>query len=251
MWLMKILVTVKRTPHRDSRINVASGGTLAMENIEFEVNPFDELAVEEAVRIKESRGAEVVAVTVGGEVCDRQLLAALAMGADRAIRVDAGEALDSLQIAKCLAEVARREAPDLVLSGKLAIDDEGGQVPSMLAALLNWPQANQASRIDLSPDGKVARVVCEVDLGLEEVEVTLPALVTADLRLNEPRYVSLPGRMKAKKKPMEVIPFDDIPGSGASRSTVVGHRALPPKPPGRTLGSVGELVEILSEKRLI
>ncbi len=248
---MKILVTVKRTPQRDSRINVASGGTLAMESIEFEMNPFDELAVEEAIRLKESRGAEVVVVTVGGEVCRRQLLSAMAMGPDRAIRVDAGEALDSLQIAKCLAEVARREAPDLVLSGKLAIDDEGAQIPAMLAALLGWPQANQASKIELSPDGKVAEVVCEVDAGLETVEVTLPALVTADLRLNEPRYASLPGIMKAKKKPMEVIPFDEIPDSGATRSAVIGYRALPPKPPGRSLGGVDELVEILSEKKLI
>ena len=173
------------------------------------------------------------------------------MGADRAIRVDAGEGLDSLQIAKCLAEVARREAPDLILSGKLAIDDEGAQIPSMLAALLGWPQANQASKIDVSSDGRVAKVVCEVDAGLEEVEITLPGLVTADLRLNEPRYASLPGIMKAKKKPMEVIPFNEIPESGATRSTVTGYRALPPKPPGRTLGGVDELVEVLSEKKLI
>ncbi len=248
---MKILVTVKRTPHRDSKINIAAGGTLATESIEFEVNPFDELAVEEALRIKDSTGAEVVAVTVGGEVCHRQLLSALAMGADRAVRVDAPEELDSLQIAKCLAEVVRREAPDLVLSGKLAIDDEGAQIPSMLAALLGWPQANQASRLELSPDGKVAKVVCEVDAGLEEVEVILPAVVTADLRLNEPRYASLPGIMKAKKKPMEVIAFDDIPGSGATKSTVVGYHELPPKPPGVVLGGVDELVKVLSEKKLI
>ena len=248
---MKILVTVKRTPHRDSKVNIASGGTLATESIEFEINPFDELAVEEAVRIRESRGGEVVAVTVGGEICHRQLLSALAMGANRGIRVDAPEVLDSLQIAKCLAEVVRREAPDLVLSGKLAIDDEGAQIPSMLAALLGWPQANQASRLDLSPDGKVATVVCEVDAGLEEVEVTLPALVTADLRLNEPRYASVPGFLKAKKKPTEVIPFDLMPKSGATRSTVVGYRELPWKPPGVVLGGVDELVQVLSEKKLI
>lgn len=248
---MKILVTTKRTPHRDSKVHIASGGTLATENIEFEVNPFDELAVEEALRIRESSSGEVVAVTVGGETSHRQLLSALAMGADRAIRIDASDTLDGLQVAKCLAEVVRRETPDLVLSGKLAIDDESAQIPSMLAALLGWPQANQASKIELSPDGRVAKVICEVDAGLEEIEVTLPAIVTADLRLNEPRYASLPGIMKAKKKPMEVIPFDGIPDTGTTRTTMVGYRELPPKPPGVVLRSVDELMRALSEKKLI
>ena len=248
---MKILVTVKRTPCRDSRMNIALGGVLVMENIEFEVNPFDELAVEEALRIKESMGGEVAVVTVGGELCQEQLLSALAMGADRAIRIDTREELDNLQVAKCLAEVVQKESPDLVLAGKLAIDDESAQIPSMMAALLGWPQANQASRIDLSQDGSVAKVVCEVDAGLEEIEVTLPAVVTADLRLNEPRYASWPGIMKAKKKPMEVIPFDQIEETGAARSTVIGYRELPPRLPGVVLESVDELVKVLSEKKLI
>lgn len=248
---MKILVTIKRTPHRDAKVKTAPGGVLALEDIEFEVNPFDELAVEEALRIREGGDSEVVVTTVGGEASHRQLLSALAMGANRAIRVDSDEALDCLQVAKCLAEVVRRETPDLVLAGKLATDDESAQVPSMLAALLNWPQANQASNIELSPERQTAKVVCEVDEGLAELEVDLPAVITADLRLNEPRYASVPGFMKAKKKPMEVIPLADIPDPGATRTKVTGYRDIPPKPPAKTLKSVQELVNILVEKKLI
>lgn len=248
---MKILVTIKRTPHRDATVKIGTAGTLATENLEFEVNPFDEIAVEEALRIRAVKGGEIIAVSVGGDVCHRQLLSALAMGADRAIRIDTDKELDCLQVAKCLAEVVRQEPPNLVLSGKLAIDDESAQVPSMLAALLGWPQANQASKIELSADGKIAKVVCEVDAGLEEIEVGLPAIVSADLRLNEPRYTSLPGIMKAKKKPMEVIPLESIPDIGAIQSSVIGYHELPSKPPGVVLQSVEDLVEVLSDKKLI
>ena len=248
---MKILVAIKRTPHRDAKVKTASGGVLALENIEFEVNPFDELAVEEALRIRDAGDGEVIVTTVDGEASNRQLLSALAMGADRAIRVNSDEALDCLQIAKCLAAVVRREAPDLVLAGKLATDDESAQVPSMLAALLNWPQATQASKIELSPEPQTAKVVCEVDEGLAEIEIDLPAVITADLRLNEPRYASVPALLRAKKKPMEVIPLSDIPDPGATRTKVRGYRDLPPKPPAKTLKSVEELVSILVERDLI
>ena len=151
---MKLLVTLKRTPQRDARIRIAEGGdALDLDNVQFEVNPFDELAIEEALRIRESLGeVEVVVVTVGGEESQQQLVSAMAMGADRAVRVDGGGSLDSLQLARALAAVAAREEPDLVLSGKLAVDDECGQVPAMLAGLLGWPQANQASSIELSED---------------------------------------------------------------------------------------------------
>ena len=138
---MKLLVTLKRTPQRDARIRIAEGGdALDLDNVQFEVNPFDELAIEEALRIRESLGeAEVVVVTVGGEESQQQLVSAMAMGADRAVRVDGSGSLDSLQLARALAAVAAREEPDLVLSGKLAVDDECGQVPAMLAGLLGWP----------------------------------------------------------------------------------------------------------------
>ena len=250
---MKLLVTLKRTPQRDARIRIAEGGdSLDLDNVQFEVNPFDELAVEEALRIRESLGeAEVVVVTVGGEESQQQLVSAMAMGADRAVRVDGGGTLDSLQIARALAAVAAREEPDLVLSGKLAVDDECGQVPAMLAGLLGWPQANQASSIELSEDGSSATVVCEVDAGLETLRLDLPALVTADLRLNEPRYASLPGIMKAKKKPVEVLSIEELCDPGATRSRVTGFRALQEKPPGAILGSVAELAEVLVEKKLI
>ena len=249
---MKLLVTIKRTPHRDSRIRLAKDGvSLDTENLKYEVNPFDELAVEEALRIKESRGCEVVVVTIGGEFCYQTLLSALAMGADRAIRIDTEEELDGLQVAKCLAAVVKKETPDLVLTGKLAVDDENGQIPVMLAEFLGWPQATQASKLELTEDGKRAKIVCEVDAGLEEVEVSLPAIVTADLRLNEPRYASLPGIMKAKKKPLEVLKLEELGDFGVGKSSVTGHRELPPKPPGIILESVAELVKVLEDKKLI
>ena len=250
---MKLLVTLKRTPQRDARIRIAEGGdALDLDNVQFEVNPFDELAIEEALRIRESLGeAEVVVATVGGEESQQQLVSAMAMGADRAVRVDGSGSLDSLQLARALAAVAAREEPDLVLSGKLAVDDECGQVPAMLAGLLGWPQANQASSIELSEDGASATVVCEVDEGLETLRLDLPAVVTADLRLNEPRYASLPGIMKAKKKPVEVLSLDELCDPGTTRSRVTGFRALQEKPPGTILDSVDELVDALVEKKLI
>lgn len=250
---MKLLVTLKRTPQRDARIRISEGGgALDLDNVQFEVNPFDELAVEEALRIRESVGeVEVVVVTVGGEECQQQLVSAMAMGADRAVRVDCSEALDSLQVAKVLAAVAGREKPDLVLCGKLAVDDECGQVPVMMAGVLGWPQANQASSIELFEDAASIRVVCEVDAGLETVTLALPAVVTADLRLNEPRYASLPGIMKAKKKPVEVLALEDLCDPGATRNRVIGFRALEEKSPGARLDSVDELVEALAEKKLI
>lgn len=250
---MKLLVTLKRTPQRDARIRISEGGnSLDLDNVQFEVNPFDELAVEEALRIREAVGeAEVVVTTVGGEECEQQLVSALAMGADRAVRVDHPGQLDSLQIARALAAVARKEEPDLVLAGKLAVDDECGQVPAMLAGLLGWPQANQASSIELSEDRSSARVVCEVDAGLETVTLAFPAVVMADLRLNEPRYASLPGIMKAKKKPIEILSLEALGDMGDLQCRVTGFQALVDKPPGLKVESVSELVRALEEKKLI
>ncbi len=248
---MKILVTVKRTPQRDVKLRVDAEGNLDDASIAFEINPFDELAIEEALRIGETRETEIVVVTVGGEECHEQLLAALAMGAHRAVRVEPDGEPDSLQLAKILAAVVRRENADLVLSGKLAVDDESGQVPGMLAALLDWPQANQASKIELSPDGRTAAVTCEVDAGLEDVEVDLPAVLTADLRLNEPRYASLPGIMKARKKPIDSVPLDECGPVGEKRATVNRYRELPAKSPGRIVETVEGLIEALEENKLI
>ena len=250
---MKLLVTLKRTPQRDARIRISGeGAALDLDNVQFEVNPFDELAVEEALRIKEARGeVEVVVVSVGAEECEQQLVSAMAMGADRAVRVHPEGQLDSLQVAKALAAVVEREEPDLVLSGKLAVDDECGQVPAMLAGLLGWPQASQASDIKLSEDASEATVVCEVDAGLETVSLALPAVIMADLRLNEPRYASLPGIMKAKKKPIATLGIEELGALGSARSRVTGFRALEDKPPGIKVGSVEELVQAFEEKKLI
>lgn len=253
---MKILVTVKRTPHREVKMKAGADGELAAGGeLKYEINPFDELAVEEALRIQESTGSggqdvETVVVTIGGEESKQQLLSALAMGLGRAMRVNVDRELDALQTARCLAAVVAREKPDLVLMGKLAVDDENGQIPSMLAALLGWPQANQASKVELA-GGRKLRVTCEVDAGMDEVEVELPALVTTDLRLNEPRYASLPGIMKAKKKPLDVHEADEFGELGEGRAQVVAYRSLPPKGKGILVPSVGELVEALEERRLL
>ena len=248
---MKILVTIKRTPHRDVKMRITGDGALVTNDIKFEVNPFDEYAIEEALRIREAKGSvEVVVVTIGGAECHEQLLAALAMGADRAIRVDTNATLDGGQVARCLAAVVRKESPEMVLSGKLAVDDENCQIPAMLAELLGWPQAGQASKIEFADDSTL-KITCEVDAGLEEVQVGLPAVISADLRLNEPRYASLPGIMKAKKKPMDVVPIAECGELGSQRAKVTTYRELPPKQPGKTVGSVDELLQELSNKKLI
>ena len=221
---MKILTTIKRTPERNTRMKIGADGQLIPAE-KYEVNPFDELAIEEALRIREARDqVEVVAVTIGTEASREQLLAALAMGADRAILVKTDDELDALQTATLLAAVAKNESPDLVLMGKLAVDDENGQICGMLAGLLDWPQANFASKIVLTDDASSANVTCEIDGGLEEVAVDLPAVITTDLRLNEPRYASLPGIMKAKRKPMDILDAGELGALKASRSRITAYR---------------------------
>ncbi len=250
-WVMKILTTIKRTPERNTRMKIGSDGSLVPAE-KYEVNPFDELAVEEALRIREARGtAEVIAATVGTETSREQLLAALAMGADRAILVKTDVELDALQAATLLAAVVGRESPDLVLMGKLAVDDENGQVCGMLAGMLDWPQANFASKIELSEDAGSATVTREVDGGLEQVSVDLPAVITTDLRLNEPRYASLPGIMKAKKKPMDIIDAGELGALPAERSRIVAYRPLPPREPGVICKTPEELVQKLVEAKLV
>ncbi|HEY8614984.1 electron transfer flavoprotein subunit beta/FixA family protein [Phenylobacterium sp.] len=202
---MKVLVTVKRVIDYNVKARVKpdqSGVDLA--NVKMSMNPFDEIAVEEAVRLKEKGAAtEVVAISVGPTQAQETLRTALAMGADRAILVNANDAdLEPLAVAKVLKAVIAEENPDLVIMGKQAIDGDNAATGQMLAALLDWPQATFASSVEIS--GGSAKVTREVDGGLQTLEVTLPAVVTADLRLNEPRYASLPNIMKAKKKPLDV-----------------------------------------------
>jgi electron transfer flavoprotein beta subunit len=202
---MKVLTCVKRVVDFNVKVRVkpdASGVETA--NVKMSMNPFDEIAVEEAVRLKEKAVAtEIVAVSCGPVACQETLRTALALGADRAVLVQADADLQPLAVAKLLAALVRKESPQLVILGKQAIDDDANQTGQMIAALLDWPQATFASKLDIA-DGK-ATVKREVDGGLETVEVTLPAVVTTDLRLNEPRYATLPNIMKAKKKPLETL----------------------------------------------
>lgn len=201
---MKILVAVKRVVDYNVKVRVksdASGVDIA--NVKMSMNPFDEIAVEEAVRLKEAAIAtEVIAISCGMALCRETLRTAMAIGADRAILIESVEELQPLAVAKLLAAVARTEAPKLIILGKQAIDDDSNQTGQMLAAMLGWPQATFASLVAIE-DGK-ARVTREVDGGLETLLLTLPAIVTTDLRLNEPRYVTLPNIMKAKKKSLSV-----------------------------------------------
>jgi electron transfer flavoprotein beta subunit len=207
---MKILVPVKRVVDFNVKIRVKSDGSgVDLANVKMSMNPFDEIAVEEAVRLKEKGIAtEVVAVSCGVAQCQETLRTALALGADRAILIETGETLEPLAVAKLLKALVDKEQPALVILGKQAIDDDCNQTGQMLAALANLPQATFASKVDIA-DG-VATVTREVDGGLETISVKLPAVITTDLRLNEPRYATLPNIMKAKKKPLETLKPADL-----------------------------------------
>jgi electron transfer flavoprotein beta subunit len=207
---MKILVPVKRVVDFNVKVRVKADGTgIETANVKMSMNPFDEIAVEEAVRLKEAGVAtEIVAVSCGLSSCQETLRTALAIGADRAILVETDTELQPLAVAKLLKVVAEKENPQLVVLGKQAIDDDSNQTGQMLAALLGWPQATFASKIKIA-DGR-AEVIREVDGGLDTISVTLPAVITTDLRLNEPRYVTLPNIMKAKKKPLQTIKPDAL-----------------------------------------
>ncbi|MCC6212925.1 MAG: electron transfer flavoprotein subunit beta/FixA family protein [Burkholderiales bacterium] len=202
---MKVLVSVKRVVDYNVKVRVKADGTgVETANVKMSMNPFDEIAVEEAMRLKEAGAAtEVVAVSCGPQACQETLRTALAIGADRAILVETAVELQPLAVAKILASLCRKESPGLVILGKQAIDDDSNQTGQMLAALLGWPQATFASKVVL--DKEKATVTREVDGGLETIAIRLPAVVTTDLRLNEPRYVTLPNIMKAKKKTLETL----------------------------------------------
>jgi electron transfer flavoprotein beta subunit len=211
---MKVLVAVKRVVDFNVKVRVkADGSGVETANVKMSMNPFDEIAVEEALRLKEAGTAtEVVAVSCGVQACQETLRTALALGADRAILVETEVELQPLAVAKLLHAIAQKENPQLVILGKQAIDDDCNQTGQMLAALLGWPQATFASKLKIAgaANGKAADVTREVDGGLETISIKLPAVVTTDLRLNEPRYVTLPNIMKAKKKPLEVLKPDAL-----------------------------------------
>ncbi|HVE50098.1 MAG TPA: electron transfer flavoprotein subunit beta/FixA family protein [Casimicrobiaceae bacterium] len=207
---MKVLISVKRVVDFNVKVRIKPDGSgVDTSNVKMSMNPFDEIAVEEAVRLKEKGIAtEIVAVSCGVAACQETLRTALAIGADRAILVETDVDLQPLAVAKLLRAVVEKEQPALVILGKQAIDDDSNQVGQMLAALLDWPQATFASKVEI--DKQALRVKREIDGGLETVETTLPAVVTTDLRLNEPRYATLPNIMKAKKKPLEVLKPDAL-----------------------------------------
>jgi len=242
---MKVLVPVKRVVDFNVKVRVKPDGSgVDLANVKMSMNPFDEIAVEEAVRLKE-RGiaTEIVAISCGVTACQETLRTALALGADRAILVESTADLQPLAVAKLIAAIAEKESPQLVLLGKQAIDDDANQVGQMVAALLDWPQATFASKLDIA-DGK-ASVKREVDGGLETVEIGLPAVVTTDLRLNEPRYATLPNIMKAKKKPLETVTPEGLGVDVAPRLATVKVEEPAKRVGGGKVASVAELVDKL------
>jgi electron transfer flavoprotein beta subunit len=242
---MKILVAVKRVIDYNVKIRVKSDNTgVETSNVKMSMNPFDEIAVEEAVRLKEAGAAtEVIAVSMGVAQCQETIRTALAMGADRGILVQADEALQPLAVAKLLKALVEKEQPDLVILGKQAIDDDSNQTGQMLAALLGWPQGTFASKLTLT-DGK-AEVTREIDGGLETLSLKTPAVITTDLRLNTPRYASLPNIMKAKKKPIETIQAGDLGVDVAPRLKTLKVSEPPKRAAGIKVESVAELVDKL------
>ncbi|ONG49740.1 electron transfer flavoprotein subunit beta [Pseudoroseomonas deserti] len=241
---MKLLVPVKRVVDYNVKVRVKADGTgVETANVKMSMNPFDEIAVEEAVRLKEKGGAtEIVAVSIGPAQAQEQLRTALAMGADRAILVEA-EGTEPLGVAKLLKALVEREQPGLVIMGKQAIDDDMNATGQMLAALLGWAQGTFASKLEIA--GETAKVTREIDGGLETVSLKLPAIVTTDLRLNEPRYASLPNIMKARKKPLETLKPADLGVDVAPRLTVLKVEDPPKRQAGVKVASVAELVSKL------
>jgi len=243
---VKVLVAIKPVPNPDEKVKIARDGKgIVLDNIKMVMNPFCEIAVEEALRIKEKQGGEVVILTIGPKEGEQQIRTALAMGADRAILVEGPADLDSLGVAKVMAKAVEQESPDFVIMGKQAVDDDNNQVGQILASLLSWPQATFASKIEFSEDGKRADVTREVDGGLETIGVPLPAVITTDLRLNEPRYASLPGIMKAKKKEMKVLAADSLGVDLKPRVRLVSLVSPKERAGGRKVADVAELVEKL------
>ena len=246
----KILVGLKRAVDYNVRVRIKSDGSgVETDGVKMSINPFDEIALEEALQIKERGDAsEVIVISIGPTEAQQQLRTGLAMGADRAILVQTDESIDPLSRARVFLEIINRENPGLVLLGKQAIDDDNNQTGQMLAALWNRPQATFASKIELN--GETASVTREVDAGLETIEVDLPAVVTTDLRLNEPRYVKLPDIMKAKKKPLDELALADL---GIESSPTINETHFEPpaaRQKGMMVDDVAGLVAALKDKGL-
>ena len=241
---MKILVPIKRVVDYNVKVRPkADESGVDLNNVKMAINPFCEIAVEEAVRLKEAGSAtEIIAVTVGAENTQEQLRTALALGADRAILVETDLEVEPLGISKVLKAIVEKESPNLIVMGKQAIDGDNNQTGQMLAALMNYPQATFASELKI--EGEKAVVTREVDGGLQTISINLPAVVTSDLRLNEPRYASLPNIMKAKQKPLEVIKSDDL---GVDLNPRISTLKVSP-PPEREAGIIVESVDQLVEK---
>ncbi len=242
---MKVLVAVKRVVDANVKVRVKSDGTgVELANVKMSMNPFDEIAVEEAVRMREAGTAdELIAVSMGVQQCQETIRTSLAMGADRGIHVLTDVALERLAVAELLKAIVDRESPELVILGKQAIDDDANQTGQMLAALLGWPQGTFASKLDFG-EGKIG-VTREVDGGLETDSLTLPAVVTTDLRLNEPRYASLPNIMKAKKKSIDQLTPEDLGVDPTPRLETLTIAAPPGRQAGVKVESVAELVQKL------
>lgn len=247
----KILVGLKRVVDYNVRVQVKSDGSgVETDGVKMSINPFDEIALEEALRIRErGEASEVIAVSIGSSDAQQQLRTGLAMGADRAILIETDTPTDALTVARVLKSIVERENIDLVILGKQAIDDDNSQTAPMLAAIWGRPQATFASKVTF--DKQTARVTREVDIGLETIEIDLPAVISVDLRLNEPRYVKLPDIMKAKKKPLDTVPLAEL---GLEPSPRINQTAFVP-PAGRQRGimvqDVAGLVAALKEKGLV
>ena len=245
---MKILVPVKRVIDYNVKVRVkADNSGVELANVKMAMNPFDEIAVEQALRLREAGGAdEVVAVSIGPAQNQETIRTALAMGADRGIHIEASHDIEPLAVAKLLKAVVERENPGLVLVGKQAIDDDCNQTGQMLAALLGWAQGTFVSALEVT--GDKAKVVREVDGGLEHLEINMPAIISVDLRLNEPRYASLPNIMKAKKKPLDSLTVDDLGVDITPRLTIVKVEEPAAREAGIKVADVKELVEKLKNE---
>jgi electron transfer flavoprotein beta subunit len=245
---MKILVAVKRVIDYNVQVRVKEDGTgVVTDNVKMSSNPPDDNAIEEAVKIKEAgKATEIIAITMGEEKSQETVRKALAVGADRGILIKTEGIVEPLAVAKALQKIVEKEKPDLVFMGKQAIDDDCNQTGQMLSALLNWPQATFASKIEIKD--KTLEVTREIDEGLETIEVNLPAIVTCDLRLNEPRYASLPNIMKSKKKPLEILTAADLGVDTTPRVQQIKVEEPPKRKAGIKVASVAELVSKLKNE---
>jgi electron transfer flavoprotein beta subunit len=248
---MKILVGIKRVVDYNVRVRVLPDGSgVDTDGVKMSVNPFDEIALEEALRIREAGNAdEVIVVSAGGDECQQQLRTGLAMGADRAIQIQTSESLQPLSVARAFLKIIEREEPGLVILGKQAIDDDNSQTGQMLAAIWDRPQATFVSKVTLN--GNTAAIVREVDSGLENIEIDLPAVVTVDLRLNEPRFVKLPDIMKAKRKPLDVLSLDELGVAVEGNLNIGRHTPPPQREKGIMVEDTAQLVQELKNRGLL